>query len=159
MIDKCVALDEVINLMNPNQSRYFGWNFLAMKKYKTVEFRRGSGSRSEDDVFMWAEFALSFLQASVRLQSASSLKDYPASVGGLSMFISFVQLPDKPGMNDSVHLGRLFAGKRPDEKVSPVPVGKLSPEKQKKLEKKLKADALSNPMLTKVYYAQSAGII
>ncbi|KAI1410318.1 putative amidoligase enzyme-domain-containing protein [Hypoxylon sp. FL1857] len=158
-LEKCMAIDEVIRLMNPNDSRYFGWNFLAMKKYKTVEFRRGAGSRNVNDVFMWVEFALSFLQASLKLGSAASLKQYPASVGGLSMFISFAGLQNQPGMNSSVHLNRLFAGRNPNEHVPPKPVGNLTPERRKKLEKKLKVDASTNPMLTKIHYAQSAGLI
>ncbi|KAI0392851.1 hypothetical protein F5Y17DRAFT_434922 [Xylariaceae sp. FL0594] len=40
-LDACGAVDHVIELMNPSGSRFFGWNFQAIKKYKTVEFRRG----------------------------------------------------------------------------------------------------------------------
>ncbi|KAK8030444.1 hypothetical protein PG990_000178 [Apiospora arundinis] len=159
VIEGCRDADEVINLMNPKQSRYFGWNFLALKKYSTVEFRRGASSLTVEDVFMWVDFAISFLQASMRVRGMEDFKMYPPSVGGLSMFVHFANLPSDPGMHVATHLDRLFAGRKPNERVEPVPVGRLSAEKQKKLAMKIKADSQSNPMLTKIYYAQSSGVI
>ncbi|KAK6855676.1 hypothetical protein PG995_007827 [Apiospora arundinis] len=159
VIEGCRDADEVINLMNPKQSRYFGWNFLALKKYSTVEFRRGASSLTVEDVFMWVDFAISFLQASMRVRGMEDFKMYPPSVGGLSMFVHFANLPSDPGMHVATHLDRLFAGRKPNERVEPVPVGRLSAEKQKKLAMKIKADSQSNPMLTKIYYAQNSGVI
>ncbi|KAI0449304.1 hypothetical protein F5B21DRAFT_494788 [Xylaria acuta] len=50
-LERCRTVDEVIELMNPQNSRYFGWNFQAIKKYSTVEFQRGAASTSPADVF------------------------------------------------------------------------------------------------------------
>lgn len=158
-LEACDSIDAVISMMNPHDSKYFGWNFLAIKKYRTVEFRRGAASRSVNDVFMWVEFAMSFLQASLKLRNVDAFSTYPATVGGLSMFIQHAGLQDQPGTTDSRFLDRLFANHGPGETLAPTPVGKLTAEKRKKLEKKIKADSQSNPMLTKIVYAQMSGII
>ncbi|KAI1084045.1 putative amidoligase enzyme-domain-containing protein [Whalleya microplaca] len=158
LLERCYTIDEVINLMNPEGSRYFGWNFQAIKKYKTVEFRRGAASTSVDDVFLWVEVATSFLRASLKMTSADSLRGFAPNMGGFRSFLA-QGINDIPGIGDSRYLQRLFAGRKPDERLEPKPVGKLSPEKRKKLEKKIYLDSRSNPMLDNMGVAQSSGII
>ncbi|POS70590.1 hypothetical protein DHEL01_v211019 [Diaporthe helianthi] len=42
LLEGCTTVREVVDLMNPDGSKYFGWNFQAIPKYSTVEFRRGA---------------------------------------------------------------------------------------------------------------------
>ena len=56
-------------------------------------------------------------------------------------------------------LDRLYEGKKPDDRLEPVPVGELSPEKkQQKLENKIKADRASNPVLEMRLSAEKYGV-
>jgi len=41
LIESLNTVDQVLEVMNPDQSKYFGWNFLSIKTLKTIEFRRG----------------------------------------------------------------------------------------------------------------------
>jgi hypothetical protein len=157
-LERCTTVNEVIDAMNPEGSRYFGWNFQALKKYDTVEFRRGAASTSLNDVFMWVELATTFLRASLRTNSARDLVTFDANLEGLKTFLS-KGIDDAAGAGDSRYLAALFSGKNPKARLDPKPVGKLSPEKRKKLEKKIYLDSRSNPMLDNVAVAQAAGII
>jgi hypothetical protein len=158
-IENLTMVDELIDLMNPNQSKYFGWNFLSIKTYQTIEFRRGAVSTSVTDVFMWVELATSFVQASLTVPtSVANLLQYPATVGGLRTFIGKAQL-GQPEMYNPSSLNQLFAGKDLNLRLDPIPVGQLSEEKQLKLEKKIIADSMSNPVLDMIASAQGVGSI
>ncbi|KAL9078551.1 MAG: hypothetical protein Q9157_002542, partial [Trypethelium eluteriae] len=156
MIMKCGIDEEVINLMNPRGERYFGWNFLALRKYKTIEFRRGAASLSVRDAFMWVELAVSFVLAALRLGSAQELTAIPATVGGLRAFMSQAKLENALGQKNPPHVNRLFQDRVKDERVDPIPVGDLTPEKRLKLKKKIEADAKSDPMLDRLKSAQAS---
>lgn len=151
------TIDEVIKVMNPDQSKYFGWNFLSIKTYRTIEFRRGAVSLSADDVLMWAELAMSFILAAVAPRG-DTLQQYPATVGGLESFIQNARLPVLPGTHDPSLLKSLFHGIAPTAKMQPTPVGRLSPAKAAKLQRKIAADRASNPMLDIIHSAQQYGV-
>ncbi|KAJ5143945.1 uncharacterized protein N7515_002732 [Penicillium bovifimosum] len=157
LVERLRTADEVIDIMNPNQSKYFGWNFLSIKTYRTIEFRRGAVSLSADDVLMWAELAMSFILAAVTPRH-DRLQQYPASVGGLKAFILKASLRSSPGMHDSSLLDRLFHGIAPSAALQPTPVGRLSVEKTAKLQRKIAADCARNPMLDVIYSAQQYGV-
>jgi len=145
--------------MNPNQSKYFGWNFLSIRRFKTIEFRRGAASTSVDEVFMWVELATSFVQAALTVPtSVDDLRQYSATIGDLWTFIYNAQL-DQTGMYDSRYLSPLFASKDMDSRQEPIPVGELSEEKRQKLERKIAADSVSNPVLDMIAYADASGSI
>lgn len=144
--------------MNPNGSKYFGWNFLAIKKFKTVEFRRGAASLTVDDVFMWVEIAMSFIQAALKMRSANDLQTHVANIGGLRDFIQNAEFINAPGTWDSTYLSLLFNGKGSGDSLQPTLVGQLSPEKEQKLRRKIEADSRSQPMLVKLESAHALGI-
>jgi len=144
--------------MNPNGSKYFGWNFLAIKKFKTIEFRRGAASLTVDDVFMWVEIAMSFIQAALKMRSANDLQAHASTIGGLRDFIQNVEFINAPGTWDSTYLSRLFNGKSSGDSLQPTPVGQLSPQKEQKLRRKIEADSRSQPMLVNLESAQDLGV-
>ena len=144
--------------MNPNGSKYFGWNFLAIKKFKTIEFRRGAASLTVDDVFVWVEIAMSFIQAALKIRSANDLQTHAATVGGLRNFIQNAAFVNAPGTWDPTYLSLLFNGKSSGDSLQPTPVGQLSPQKEQKLRRKIEADSRSQPMLVKLKPAQASGI-
>ncbi|KAI0156353.1 hypothetical protein GGR57DRAFT_491465 [Xylariaceae sp. FL1272] len=148
MLERCAKVEDVIELMNPQESRYFGWNFQAIKKYSTIEFRRGATSTTSAEVFRWVEIATSFLRASVEIQTGS---DISRSCQGALM--------TPKGVGESRFLWEKFAGLKQNERLDPIPVGKLSPEKRKKWEKKIQLDLKSNSMLHNVAAAKSQGLI
>ena len=100
--------DEIIDIMNPDQSKYFGWNFLSLKTYKTIEFRRASASLSSNDTFMWVELAMSFIQAAMAQLSSQQMQKYPKTTSGLMYFIQYAHLPQGEGIYNPAYLQRLF---------------------------------------------------
>lgn len=153
-LEDLTTINQVIDAMNPNQSKYFSWNFLSVRRFKTIEFRRGAVSLSVNDVFMWAELAMSFIRAALALQSTTQLRQYPRTVGGLRSFIQYAQLSTQQGMHNPTFLNPLFSGKASTDRANPVPVGTLSPAKQAKLQRKIAADSVSNPVLDMMSSAQ-----
>lgn len=162
LLEQCTTVREVINLMNPDGSKYFGWNFQAIPKYSTVEFRRGAASTSANDVFSWVELAVSFVNAALKLRTASDLRNFAGNIGGLTAFIE-VGVVEGPGLNDKRYFQRLLAkrglDKTPNSRLDPIPVGELSPTKLKKLKEKINLDRLANPMLNNLECAMRTGPI
>lgn len=157
LIENLHTVDEVINIMNPDQSKYFGWNFLSIKTYRTIEFRRGAVSLSANDVLMWAELAMSFILAAVAPRQ-DTLQQYSGTVGGLEAFIQNASLPVSPGTHNPSLLKGLFHGMAPTARMQPTPVGRLSASKTAKLQRKIAADRASNPMLDVIHSAQQYGV-
>lgn len=144
---------ELILLMNPDHDKMFGWNFLYLlnNPHGTIEFRRGAASTSVQDVFIYIEIAMSFLEASVRLGDVERLKSVPATIGGLHWFIQAAKLPDGiPGLFDSRYLMPFFAGKNPSAFREPKPLGNLSPHRLNKLNRKKEEDKRKNIAMVKV---------
>ncbi|THC91275.1 hypothetical protein EYZ11_009252 [Aspergillus tanneri] len=158
LIESRNTTDEIIGIMNPNQSKYFGWNFLPLKTFRTIEFRRGSASLSANDAFTWVELAMSFIQAAMIQPSSQQLLRYPRTIGGLKDFIQYAHLPQQEGAYNSAYLQRLFTGSHPNAKLNPIPVGHLSEQKRAKLQRKMDADTASNPMLDIIASAQQHGV-
>ncbi|KAI0441564.1 hypothetical protein F4803DRAFT_410478 [Xylaria telfairii] len=157
-LERCRTVDEVIEMMNPQNSRYFGWNFQAIKKYSTVEFRRGAASTSPADCFRWIELATSFLGASIKMSSEASIRQFSPTIGGLTQYLS-QGVDDTAGVGESRYLWDKFDGLRRTDRMDPIPVGNLSPEKRKKLEQKILLDQKSNPILDNIAAAQTQGLI
>ncbi|KXJ87326.1 hypothetical protein Micbo1qcDRAFT_197912 [Microdochium bolleyi] len=150
-IEQCRTIDEIIELMNPKGSRYFGWNFQALKKYETVEFRRGPVSTTVNDVFKWIALASSFLRAAIEMDSAEKICATAPTVGGLGTFVYYGARHDP---QDGRYLQLLLAGRHAGDRMDPIAVGKLSPEKRKKLERKMEIDRRCNPMVDNIIAAQ-----
>lgn len=162
VLEKCTNVKDIINLMNPDGSKYFGWNFQAIPKYSTVEFRRGAASTSVNDVFSWVELAVSFVKAALKLRTAADLRNFNGNIGGLADFIDMGVI-EGPGLNDKRYFQRLLVkrglDKSPTARLDPIPVGDLSPAKLKKLKEKIKLDQQMNPMLSNLECAKKTGPI
>lgn len=149
-IEACKSDADVIELMNPGQDRYFGFNFLPLKTYRTIEFRRGSGSTNVGEVFRWVEFAVRFLQASMGVARLEDFQKFKSNVGGLKQFLNTV--PNQAGMSDRAHMDTLFRGCKDDDKLEPkiVNIDKLPQKKKDKLNRKIAEDKKGDPMLVKI---------
>ncbi|KAG6366155.1 hypothetical protein INS49_000331 [Diaporthe citri] len=134
VLERCTTVREIVDLMNPDGSKYYGWNFQAIQKYSTVEFRRGAASTSVNDVFSWVELA--FIELGV---------------------------VEGPGLNDKRYFNRLLVkrglDKSPNARLDPDPVGELTPDKLKKLNQKIRLDQQMNPMLNNLEVAMQTGPI
>lgn len=100
-IEDTSTINELVLLMNPNENKFFGWNFLYLlnNPNRTIEFRRGSGCTSAQQAFVWIEIAMSFIEAAVQLKSRRHLERMPGTVGGLKSFIKAANLTyNVPGL-------------------------------------------------------------
>lgn len=153
IIQSASTIRDLVLLMNPEHDKMFGWNFLYLlhSASGTIEFRRGAASTSEEDVFMWIEVALSFIAASINLETVEKLSRVPATASGLRSFIEAADLPDGViGLFESSHLRRFFSAASNDAFKEPKPLGKLSDAKYRKLMAKKEEDKRKTVMLKKV---------
>ncbi len=132
MIENCRSLEEVILLMSPKpQGRFWAWNFQAMRKSRTIEFRKGGASLNGEQALAWAELVLLFIEAAVQTD-IESLRTVPAIIKTLKIFLGEDKLNNvKP----------LFEGKKDQESVQPTIVGKPSFDTELLRQKMLKKDA------------------
>ena len=127
-----VYASSLIMLMSPTpQMRFFAWNFRALDKFGTVEFRKGDASLNGHEAIAWAELVLLFVQSAVQTDR-ESLRAMPANIRGLKSFLGTEKLKD---------LEPLLDGKNDDESVQPRIVLSRSDEERALLEKKLRKDA------------------
>ena len=120
LIEECTQIRDIVELMCPDMSKYWGWNFsnLVRDPKYTIEFRRGAVSTKLDDVLVWVELAMSFIQAAVKVGSSEYLRQSPNTVQGLRSFLN-QGLILKGGMNDHRYLDLLFKDKDPKPFLSP----------------------------------------
>jgi hypothetical protein len=112
--------DQLMALLQPlhELDREFAWNFYPLfTDTKTIEFRKPPVSVTQDEALSWAEFAISFVHASIRCESSNLLK-IPSNIGGLRWFLQSFNVP---GMNEPHRLQRLWQGKDPGEALEPKP--------------------------------------
>ena len=86
-ISRVTDFQGLLRLMNPSSQRGYGWNFRAIMKYYTIEFRKPPASKTANEALGWAELAMSFVQTSIRYGSLERLKVIPPTVGGLRWFL------------------------------------------------------------------------
>ncbi|KAF7512358.1 hypothetical protein GJ744_001926 [Endocarpon pusillum] len=132
MIDTCGREIELIKLMcPPPQRRCFAWNFWALKKFGTIEFRKGSASLDAADALAWAELTILFVQAAVKALP-DSLLTRPANIEELRRFLS----PDKLR-----YLKPMFDQLNGEESVQPELLMSAWTNEEAMLRKKLSDDA------------------
>lgn len=90
--------------------RYWAWNFRAIEKFGSIEFRKGDASRNGREAVAWAELVLLFVQAAVQT-TPESLKEVPANVAALKNFL---------GRDKLLPLKPLLAGKSGRESLQPT---------------------------------------
>lgn len=132
MIDNCGRQIELIKLMcPPPQRRCFAWNFWALQKFGTIEFRKGSASLDAGNALAWAELTILFVQAAVQALP-DSLLTRPANIEELRRFLG----PDKLR-----YLKPMFTQLNGEESVQPELVMSGWTNKEAMLRKKLSDDA------------------
>lgn len=111
MIDRCDRQSELIELMCPlPHKRCYAWNFWALKKFGTIEFRKGSASLNAGDALAWAELTILFVQAAVKALP-DSLLTRPANIEELRRFL---------GPNKLRYLKPMFNQLTGEESLQPV---------------------------------------
>lgn len=137
-LQNCSSVADVAQMMSPGpQGKAWAWNFQALNKFGTIEFRKGSASLNAGDAIGWAELVLYFVLAAIKLRGLNSLLHFPANIGGLAGFLGF----------EKTRKMALFAGKTGDESIQPELL--FAPcEKREMLEKKLFVEELYQARLT-----------
>jgi Putative amidoligase enzyme len=125
MINQVPDFQSLLALMNPGGTRFCGWNFLSILKYYTIEFRKPPASRTADEALAWAEFAMSFVQTSIRFGTPERLRLVPPTVGGLRWFLrqSFVLQ-----LNEPERLESIWKDKHPNMFVESKPMDRTQVE-------------------------------
>lgn len=131
MIEECAHVNEIISLLCPiPQDRNFAWNFRALRRFGTIEFRKGGASLNAAEALAWAELTLLFAEAALQV-APKSLRTMPANIRGLKTFLG----PDK--LN---YLRAMFDGKSGDESLQPQIIMTDDGKQEEILRKKLKYD-------------------
>jgi hypothetical protein len=137
-IDNISNFESLLLVMNPDDERKYGWNFLSIEKYFTMEFRKAQASTTGEEALSWAELAMSFIQAAIEHGSPAKLRQVPSTVGGLRWFLEQSHVP---GLNEPERLQWFWTGKDVDEFVVGMPMRlALSREEEKLLEMRRKVD-------------------
>lgn len=110
--------DQLIATMCGND-RDFCWNFRSLlnSDKRTIEFRKPPVSTTAKEALAWAEFAICFIQASIKCESPAKLQQVPPTLRGLLWFLSTNQ---KLGVNEPDRLEPLWAGKDLNAAFPPV---------------------------------------
>lgn len=151
-IERCKTVEEVIGLMCPGEgtiAKYWNFNFLAILKYSTIEFRKAPPSLNEQMATAWMEFALRFIIISMTYGTAEFLQKAPATVGGLHQFLSQTAQFAQLGIFNDQTLNPLFEGVPPSTSIQPRPVPPLSPEDQAAFKAKVLFDTQHQDLLNK----------
>ncbi len=131
MIEACKNEGDVINLMCPEpQNRYFAWNFRAMKRFGTIEYRKGSPSVNASEALAWAELTILFVDAALQ-STPKSLAPIPANVRGLKGFL---------GADKLKYLKPMFSRMNGAESLQPQLLIYNNLEEEEMLQRKLGAD-------------------
>lgn len=117
-IDEQIRDDEVALLIQKRGDRDYAWNFWALFTKRTIEFRKPPASTTSEEVLAWAELAISFIQASIKCESAQKLQMIPATIGGLRWFVS---LSTEPGVNEPQRMHMIWDGKDSKALLAPTP--------------------------------------
>lgn len=99
------SLNNLLEVMQPDQDRHYAWNFRAYERYRTIEFRLPPPASSADESLAWAELAMTVIQAGIRHGTPEKLIRVPPTVGGLRWFLEKAAVP---GMNEPSRLNRLW---------------------------------------------------
>lgn len=140
MIGKCAGEVELIELMCPGD-RNFAWNFQALRKHGTIEFRKGAASLEGDQAIAWAQLVLQFVQCAVDVPQ-SSWKRIPANVRGLKAFL---------GLETHGLLDPILKGLEEEDSLQPeIVIACANQAEMELLERKLDFDMLEHLKLTKM---------
>ncbi|KAL4791915.1 putative amidoligase enzyme-domain-containing protein [Aspergillus venezuelensis] len=152
-IQNAASMRDLVLFMNPNQDKTFGWNFLYLLNSPngTIEFRRGAACTSAQQVFVYIEIVMSFIEAAIQLSTVENLERVPSTVGLLKRSIQAANFPNNvPGLYDSRYLSLCFGNKSDNTFREPKPLGRLSAYQLNKLKKKKEDDKKKNMAMVKM---------
>ncbi|OAF56731.1 hypothetical protein VC83_07069 [Pseudogymnoascus destructans] len=132
VIEKCTSVRELVLLTPTTISSLGGISSISLKPLK------------EPLNFVVVQ------QARLSAMSLYKISKIPATVGGLKWFIEAAQLPQQPGLFDTRYINLLLDSVGPKLTREPKPMGKLSPDKLRKLQTKKDEDKRKNVMLAKI---------
>ena len=152
-IDSCETTDAMIECMNPQDDRYFGWNFtnLRANAIGTVEFRRPPGVTGQATCLSWMEFTAAFVRAAISIQDPTSLLRNQQSVEGMKSFLH-TALPEGVRIRDA--FGRIFRNK--SGRIDVAPLRPLTQQERELLESKKREKERRNTMMEKIIAAMRA---
>ncbi|KAL7924402.1 putative amidoligase enzyme domain-containing protein [Trichoderma austrokoningii] len=145
-IQRVATIRDLVLLMNPDRDKMFGWNFLYLLNNAngTIEFRRGASCKSAQEVFVWIEIAMSFVEAAVQHGTPQELAEMTNNVGGLKKFIRKTKFEKGPGLYEQSFLDLFFGEVDKMAFREPRPLGTLSDSELKRLKKKKDDDEKKN---------------
>jgi len=171
LVDQKQDLEGVCGLMNPNNDRYYTWNFTSLTKHSTIEFRQPPGVTTAAAALGWVEFTATFVRAAFAVAgldgdlggpgggpsggagSDGGLGGFGKDVGGLKKFLEKGLLRGVrsksgedivKGVNSKVKDSDRVPGKAPQ---------KLDEKAKKAFEEKKKQDKLGIVFLNKMEMA------
>ncbi|KAF7511683.1 hypothetical protein GJ744_003846 [Endocarpon pusillum] len=117
-IEGAVQVDVIARLMQYRGDREYAWNFWALFRRRTIEFRKPPACTRPEEVLAWAELALSFIQACIKYENTTQLQKVPPTIGGLRWFLSQFT---EAGVNEPKRMQRLWWGRSANAMVQPYP--------------------------------------
>ena len=152
-INSCETTDAMIECMNPQDDRYFGWNFTNLRadSIGTVEFRRPPGVTGRATSLSWMEFTAAFVRAAISIQDPTGLLNNQQSVEGMKSFLR-TALPE--GVRSRDAFGRIFRNK--SGRIDVAPLRPLTQQERDLLESKKREKERRNTMMEKIIAAMRA---
>ncbi|KAL9054203.1 MAG: hypothetical protein Q9162_004311 [Coniocarpon cinnabarinum] len=87
-IEQVQTVTEFLDLVHPDEAKYWGWNFWNVEqRCNTIEFRRGACSRSFRDVKMWIAAATCFILSAIQAGSIDGIRRRRCTVAELQQFM------------------------------------------------------------------------
>jgi hypothetical protein len=153
MINSCETIDVLIERMNPQGDRYFGWNFTNLREngIGTVEFRRAPGVTGQGASLSWMNFTAAFVRAAANVQDPSDLLKIQQSVEGMKSFLR-VALPTR--VRPRHEFGRIFRNK--SGRMDITPLRPLTQQERELLKGKKGDKENRNTMMKKLIMAMRA---
>jgi transposase InsO family protein len=140
-IEEQLNLRQVVDAIQRPHDRDFCWNFqnLLLSEKRTIEFRKPPASTTAEEALSWAEFAMSFVQSSIKCESAAKLQNIPPNLRGLDWFLRQSKVA---GANEHRRLRKIWKGKGLDDFLEPSYMQELDPTSQRarNLEQRLAKD-------------------
>lgn len=153
MINSCETIDALIDCMNPQDDRYFGWNFTNLRKdaIGTIEFRRPPGVTGRVASLSWMNFTAAFVRAAATVQDPTDLLKNEQSVEGLK---SFLRIAMPTGVHLRDECGRIFRNK--SGRIDVVPLRALTQQERELLQAKKEDKEKRNTIMKKLIMAMRA---
>lgn len=150
IINSCETIEALIECMNPQDDRYFGWNFTNLREdaIGTVEFRRPPGVTGRGASLSWMKFTAAFVRAAANVQDPTDLLKNEQSVEGMKSFLR-VALPT--GVRPRDEFGRIFRNK--SGRIDVAPLRPLTQRERELLKAKKEDKEKRNTMMKKLIMA------